>query len=221
MTKMLKTQYFTEKNIAATAKTMYHDLDKQYNLHKDKLNLSKSALLILDMQEFFHNEVSHAFIPSAQAIINPINSLAEKFIENNRPIVVTRHINTKANAKQMDYRWRDIITKDSEFSQIIPEINIPQANLVIKSQYDAFYNTQLDEILQNNDIEQVIITGVMTHLCCETTARSAFVHGYNVFFPIDGTATYNKVLHNATLTNLAHGFANITLINKMIDSING
>ena len=221
LAKMQKTQYFTEQNITTTAKAMYRRLDAQYNLHKDKLNLSKSALLVLDMQKFFHDEKSHAFVPSAKALIAPINSLARIFADNNRPVIITQHLNTLENANQMNYWWRDIITKESQFSKIIPEINILQDNVVIKTQYDAFYKTNLNKILQNNGIEQVIITGIMTHLCCETTARSAFVHGYNVFFPIDGTGTYNKDLHNATLTNLAHGFANITLIHKLIDSING
>jgi len=103
---------------------------------------------------------------------------------------------------------------------MLTDFNIPQAELIIKSQYDAFYDTNLHEILRKNNIEQVIITGVMTHLCCETTARSAFIRGYNVFFPIDGTATYNEDFHNATLTNLAHGFANITLINNLMQVFN-
>ena len=119
----------------------------------------------------------------------------------------------------MNHWWRDILTEDSEFSELIPEFDIPQVELIIKSQYDAFYNTNLNDLLQKNNIEQVIITGVMTHLCCETTARSSFVNGYNVFSPIDGTATYNEDFHLATLANLAHGFANITTIAKLYDKI--
>jgi len=218
---MEKTTYFTETTIDEIAKSMYRKLDSQFDLHKNRLEIPKSALLILDMQDFFHNENSHAFVPSAKAIIKPIKSLANLFINNKLPVIITKHINTKANAKQMDYWWRDILKQGGEFSQIISEFDLPKAELIIKSQYDAFYNTNLNDILQKNNIEQVIITGVMTHLCCETTARSAFVRGYNVFFPIDGTATYNEDFHNATLTNLAHGFANITLIEILIRAFNG
>ena len=213
---MKKTKYFAEHSIASTSKTMFGQLGNQFDLHQDKLLPPKAALLILDMQEFFHNKNSHAFVPSADAIIVPINSVVQKFSEYNRPIIITRHLNTNDNAKQMNYWWRDTITENGGFSQLISEFDIPQTNLIVKSQYDAFYNTNLDDILQKNNVEQVLITGVMTHLCCETTARSAFVHGYNVFFPIDGTATYNEQFHLATLTNLAHGFANITLIDKLI-----
>ncbi|MCJ7800804.1 MAG: cysteine hydrolase [Candidatus Marinimicrobia bacterium] len=215
---MGKNEYLTIEEISQKAKSIYQKLDSQFSLHKDNLVPQKAALLILDMQNFFHDKKSHAFIPSAGAIIKPIQSLANLFISNNRPVITTRHINTKNDAKQMDYWWRDILTEDSKFSQIISEFDLPKAKLIIKSQYDAFYNTNLNEILQKNNIEQVIITGVMTHLCCETTARSAFVRGYNVFFPIDGTVTYNKGFHIATLTNLANGFANITLIDKLKQS---
>lgn len=217
---MEKTKYFTETTIDESAKSMYQKLDGQIDLHKDQLIPANATLLILDMQEFFHNKNSHAFIPSSEAIIKPIKLLAEKFIENDLPVIVTRHINTKDNAKQMDYWWRDILTEGSEFSRLIPEFDIPRTKLIVKSQYDAFYNTNLNELLREKNIEQVIITGVMTHLCCETTARSAFMRGYNVFFPIAGTATYNEEFHLATLTNLAHGFANITLIETLIQAFN-
>jgi len=218
---MEKIKYFTDETISIEAEAIYQKLDNLFYLHKDQLILQKSALLILDMQEFFLNENSHAFIPSAQAIIKPINSLVKLFTNSNLPIITTKHINTIENAKQMDFWWRDILKEESEFSKIISEFDLPQVELIIKSQYDAFYNTNLNKILQKNNIEQVIITGVMTHLCCETTARSAFVRGYNVFFPIDGTATYNENFHNATLTNLAHGFSSITLIKNLLNAFNG
>lgn len=219
---MEKTKYFTKTTIDKNAKSMHKKLGSQLDLHKDQLIPAKTALLILDMQEFFFNKNSHAFIPSANAIVKPILTLANIFINNYLPIITTKHINTKENAKQMGNWWRDILIEESEFSQLILDIKeLPNTDLIIKSQYDAFYDTNLHKILKQKNIEQVIITGVMTHLCCETTARSAFVNGYNVFFPIDGTATYNEDFHNATLTNLAHGFANITLVEEMIKTIDG
>ena len=134
---MEKIEYFTETTIDENAKSMYRKLDRQFDLHKNRLEIQKSALLILDMQDFFHNESSHAFVPSAKAIIKPIKSLANLFISNKLPVIITKHINTKANAKQMDAWWRDILKEESEFSQLITDFDIPQAELTIKSQYDA------------------------------------------------------------------------------------
>ena len=56
----------------------------------------------------------------------------------------------------------------------------------------------------------------MTHLCCETTARVAFTRGYEVFFSIDGTATYNRKFHLGSLVNLAHGVAVPMLVDEII-----
>jgi len=48
------------------------------------------------------------------------------------------------------------------------------------------------------------------------TARSAFMRGFEVFFTIDGTATYNEGFHQATLLNLAHGFAKPVLVSELL-----
>jgi nicotinamidase-related amidase len=47
----------------------------------------------------------------------------------------------------------------------------------------------LEKILRAKGIQDLIISGMMTNLCCETTARDAFMRDYRVFFLIDGTAT--------------------------------
>jgi len=57
------------------------------------------------------------------------------------------------------------------------------------------YGTGLDELLKSRVIEEIIITGVMTYCCCETTARDAFMRDYRVFFVSDATATVNEELH--------------------------
>ena len=104
---------------------------------------------------------------------------------------------------------------------IVPEIDVSTGTLIQKSQYDAFYQTDLEKLLREKDVSQVIICGVMTHLCCETTARSAFMRGFEVFFPVDGTATYNLEFHRASLMNLAHGFAKIVLMKELSAIIRG
>lgn len=67
--------------------------------------------------------------------------------------------------------------------------------------------TNLEEKLKKMGVEEVIVSGVMTNLCCETTAREAFVRGFRVFFSTDATATTSEDLHQATLKNMAYGFA--------------
>jgi isochorismate hydrolase len=103
--------------------------------------------------------------------------------------------------------WSDLIRIENPQSGIILDFDFSNRYVLRKSQYDAFYQTTLDNMLHKKGVSQIVITGVMTHLCCETTARSAFVRGFEVFFIVDGTATYNEDHHMATLRNLSHGFA--------------
>ncbi len=205
---MKKTLYFTSENIENKAKKLIKEIDRK----QSDFCINKSALLVLDMQDFFLKESSHAFIPSSRAIIANIKRLVEFFYVNQQPVFFTKHLNNKKNAQMMDIWWKELIEKD----KIIDELNTDKSFIIEKNQYDAFYNTNLEKILKEKHIEQVVITGVMTHLCCETTARSSFVRGFEVFFIADSTATYNETFHKASLINLSHGFAIPTLTKEIV-----
>ena len=211
MGNLIKTKYFTKKNILKKSSSMLKQVKKVVNLKNLEYSFKKSAMLVLDMQKFFLSKESHAYIPSAEAIIPIINELITIYYEKNLPVIFTKHINTKENAGKMERWWRKLIKKENPLSKIVQNFYLSKGIVINKAQYDAFYNTELDKILNKNNVEQLIITGVMTHLCCETTARSAFIRGYDVFFLIDGTATYNEYFHIATILNLAHGFASLVL----------
>ncbi len=58
--------------------------------------------------------------------------------------------------------------------------------------------------------------GVVSNLCCETTARSAFVNNFNVIFLSDGNAARAKEFHDATIKNLEAGFATIMTCQEFI-----
>jgi isochorismate hydrolase len=110
--------------------------------------------------------------------------------------------------------WKDLIGPESLSGQLVSELDTSGGVVLAKSQYDAFFETPLEEILHTKKIRQVVICGVMTHLCCETTARSAFVRGFEV--TVDGTATYTQAFHQAALLNLSHGFAVPILVEEVL-----
>jgi isochorismate hydrolase len=203
----MKNTYFTNNSIDLKSLEMLKSLEDIRKREDPTFVPSRSALLILDMQRVFLEEDSHAFIPSALPIIPKIKKLASKFQKKNLPVIFTRHINNKEDAKLMADWWNGLITEKDEMSEIIPDLDLSNTLVIRKTQYDGFYQTHLEEILKERETSQIVITGVMSHLCCETTARSAFVRGYEVFFPINGTATYNEEFHRATVLNLSHGFA--------------
>ena len=84
--------------------------------------------------------------------------------------------------------------------------------IVTKHRYSAFYNTDLDTILRANGIRSVVITGVVSNVCVETTAREAFVRDYYVIVPNDAAAAYSLTDHEATLGNIDRFFGEISSI---------
>jgi len=217
----MKEHYFTIQSLERQARELYRQV---VNLSQNKTLEylpSRSALLVLDMQAYFLDTSSHAYIPSAEAILDGIVNLINEYFAHGRPVIFTQQINTVSNAGMMSIWWKDLITTQNPLHKIVPEIDLSMGSLIQKSQYDAFYQTSLEEMLHGKGVTQVVICGVMTHLCCETTARSAFMHGFEVIFPVDGTATYNLAYHKASLLNLAHGFASVVLMKDILEDIRG
>ena len=187
--------------------------------HSLQYPLESSALLVLDMQGYFLDPSSHAFIPSGRTIIPRLGELVKACSKRGMPVIFTRHLNSAQDAGQMATWWRELITVELPSSRVIPELDLSTGIVLEKSQYDAFYNTPLEGILRSKGVRQVIIGGVMTHLCCETTARSAFMRGFEVFFLVDGSATYHEGYHMASLLNLSHGFACLKLVKEIMGDL--
>ena len=216
---IVKEQYFSPSSIDVTAQKLLESAEKSTRKRPIISTMEQSALLVLDMQEYFLSDQSHAFVPSATAILPKVNALIKVCTPSGLPVILTRHINTPQNAGLMAVWWKDILTADMNLSRIAPRIDQQEAIVISKTRYDAFIYSPLEAILKKRKIRQVVICGVMTHLCCETTARSAFMRGYEVFFTVDGTATYNEAFHSAALLNLAHGFATPVLADTIISIV--
>ena len=211
----MKEAYFTP-SIDQWAREMLAEVRNFRERHRLRFIPERAALLVLDVQRYFLERTSHAYIPSAGAIVPKVKDLISAFSARGLPVVFTRHLNTEEDAGQMARWWRDLIKREDPSSELIPELNTEVGIVIEKSQYDAFYRTPLEKLLKGQEVEQVAICGVMAHLCCETTARAAFIRGFEVFFIIDGTATYNERFHRATLLNLAHGFAYPLLAEELL-----
>ncbi|HXG50116.1 MAG TPA: isochorismatase family cysteine hydrolase [candidate division Zixibacteria bacterium] len=82
----------------------------------------------------------------------------------------------------------------------------PSERVVIKHRYSAFINTDLNTVLRARGIESVLVTGVATNVCVETTARDAYMYDYYVTLIEDCSAAYDPKLHLATLENIRRHF---------------
>ncbi len=182
-----------------------------------KFSPEGAALVVIDMQEYFLNPKSHAFLPAGKAILPNLAALVSNFRAAKLPVIFTRYAVAEGeDAGAMARWWGDVLRENDPMAPIVPELTPAKGEPVLrKTQYDAFYGTNLEKILRANSVRRLAICGVMTDLCCETTARSGFVRGFDVFFCADATATASEVLHVSALKTLAHGFAEVVSCSEL------
>jgi nicotinamidase-related amidase len=102
--------------------------------------------------------------------------------------------------------WARNIIEDTPESEVHPSLEVRPGDIVIrKNVYSSFTSTKLESILRDLGVTDVVITGVMTNLCCESTARDAFCRNFRVFVPADATGTTCEELHCASLMNIGFG----------------
>lgn len=176
---------------------------RKLNTHHWTPRIRNTSILIIDMQEYFRTIL--------RPILDNILPLLQAAKEREISVFFTRHQHRLPEEPGMLGKWwADLILKDTPEANLLPELGpISEEKVIIKNTYSAFYKTVLDKKLKQGGIKDLVIGGVMTNLCCETTAREAFVRGYRVFFLADGTSTVNEDFHLATLKNLSYGFATL------------
>lgn len=171
-----------------------------------ELDLKETALLIVDMQNYFLSPNSHAYLPAGETIIENLNDLIDFFDDNDARIIYTRTVQEEGDEGVMDEWWNDIIREDST-AELDRRISV-KGDVITKPRYSSFHRTSLDQKLKG--VKNIVIGGVMTDMCCATTARDAFVRDYRVLFLADGTATATEQAHVSTLKALCHGIAEIS-----------
>ncbi len=183
-----------------------------YGKHQLSLNPATAALLVIDLQNYFVEPTSHSFLPAVSAVLPNVQKLIAVFRQFKRPVIYTTHVHKPdgSDAGIMGWWWGDMIREGHTEAEIHASIAPrPDERIIKKHRYSAFYNTDLETVLRCAKIEDLVICGVMTNLCCESTARDAYFRDYRVFFLADATATVCEEMHLATLINLSYGFAHV------------
>jgi isochorismate hydrolase len=187
---------------------------KPYRARKAVVDPKHTVFLAIDLQNYF-KRIAQPILP---IILKVIQSCRKVHI----PIIFTQHGHTRPDSDggTLSQWWGELIMAGTEDWKFLPEIVTKEEDIILpKKRYSAFFETDLDEKLRSRGIQDLIISGVMTNLCCETTARDAFMRNYRVFFLIDGTATRKRDLHLATLKNLGFGFAYLLTCNELIQML--
>jgi len=197
---------------------------------------AKPGLLIVDMQNDFVRVGAPMEVPQARDTISQHQQLIQHFRKLQRPIVYTRFLAGPERRLLWEFspklappilachaghkRFYADVHKTLECIEIIDELAPQPGDLVIdKLGYGAFHGTRLDDVLRQQGIESLIITGTVTQICVEESAREAFHYGYKTTLVSDAVSSYVPDLHTATLKNFALKFGWVSTASEVLQAL--
>lgn len=197
------------------------------------LNPQRTALINVDMQRCFIED-SPIAAPQGKAVLERINRLADACREAGILVVHTAHVyrqdgsNWGVAAELNPVVRTGIVTQGAPTAALHPELVVgPQDIRLEKCRYGAFQSTDLELILRSRGIDSVIVSGLVTNVCCDTTAREAMQRDFRVFFLSDGTGTVPfddipaETMQKVALATMARIVGQVISVADMMAKIRG
>ena len=203
-----------------------------------EVDWTRAGLLIVDYQNYSSNrdagltrmiierypDVAAYYVPRITEVTIPnTRRLLDAFRRAKREAVFTRHGALLQDGRDMVQRRRRrdqdalmatdrpaLWSKGTYEHEIISELTPLAHEMVIdKNASSPFNGTGIDQLLRNMNLETLVITGMATDMCVETTARDAADRGYNVIVVEDAVATFLPEHHDSALSALARVYTQI------------
>ena len=158
---------------------------------------SAAALVVIDLQKGI---VSLPTVHPASELIGRTAKLARTFRERGLPVVL---VNVTGRAPGRTDAGAPKFSFPADWSELVPELEQhPEDHVVSKQRWGAFIGTSLDEYLRQRGVTQVFLTGVATSAGVESTARSAYDHGYNVVLVVDAMTDRDADAHRLSIEKI-------------------
>jgi nicotinamidase-related amidase len=205
---------------------------KRGKLHVfDKFDPAKTALIVIDMQNFFVEEVETAI-----SICPNINQLADA-VRDKGGVVAWVQL-TVADGMDGPSLWpiyhdyfftpekmkahKDGLTKGSEGHAIFPDLIVKEEDIVaLKNRFSTFIqgSSDLHDRLQDKGIENLLVAGTATNFCCETSARDAMMIGYRTVMVSDANAARYDEDHLVGLTTIWQSFGDVRTTDECVNTL--
>lgn len=192
----------------------------------------KSALLIVDMQNAFlhpNGSLPRMGLDTSRTlrVIEPIKRLRLAFRDARLPVIYLQHIHG-ADGSDMG-RIAEVFppirglghcfegTWDAEFiDELKPEGG---DQIVKKSRFSGFYKTELEALLRKLHVDTLVVSGIATNICVESTIQDAFFRDYAVVVPREATASFTEEQEAGSFGNFAFAFAKVLSLEEVLASI--
>lgn len=200
----------------------------------DKLDPAKTALIVVDMQNgFLMKGVAHALCEEAIEIVPNINRLAEAVRKTGGMVVWIQtaatsetlqswSVNVEMNGPERTAQRFASLGPGTKGYELWAELDAkPDDFFVQKTRFSAFIqgSSNLEAVLRARGVDTVIITGTVTNVCCESTARDAMMRNFRTIMVTDANAATSDELHNASLSAFYLKFGDIMPTDMIIASL--
>jgi len=171
-----------------------------------RVDPTRSALIVVDMQNDFVKEGGTLVVPDAQATIPEIKTLLDLARESGMKVVFTQDTHNEGDPEWEI--WPEHVREGSWGWQVVDELQPLEDELVIrKVRYDAFYGTHLDHFLRVWEVDTLVLCGTVANICVHYTAASAALRWYDVIIPKDATSALDPFDLEASLRQTSFLFA--------------
>ena len=210
-------------------------LDRRGKTHVyDNLDPRKTALIVVDLQNgFMDEEVAIAYVPTAVEIVPNVNKLAAAVRRTGGKVVWIKMTFDEATiASWSEYfniltpakRARAIanMAPGARGHELYPTLEVkPEDEIVDKHRFSAFVqgSSDLPERLRAQGYDTVLITGTVTNVCCESSARDAMMLNFKTIMVSDANAARTDEEHNATLSTFLAIFGDVMDTDFLIERL--
>jgi len=191
---------------------------------------SRTALVVVDMQNYFMTEPYQAACPVGQEVVPNVNRLAAAVRKAGGKVIWVQNLAPAESLESWSVfqeRYTDAprttrmkqMQKDHHAFQLWPGLEVkPEDERVIKRRYSAFVqgSSNIENVLKDNGIETILVTGVATNVCCESTARDAMMLNFRTLMVSDGCATLTDQEHADTLGSFYLYFGDVQKTDEIV-----
>ena len=196
----------------------------------DVIDPHKTALVVVDMQNYFVKQGHQSEVPAAREIVPNINRLAAELRRRGGHVVGVRNGTNDTRESWSNYhnylQSRDRAERRLKSMEIgedgyefwhLNDIR-PEDGQITKKRYSAFIqgSSDIERHLRERGIDTILITGTATNVCCESTARDAMMLNFKVVMVADVCATYSDVEQNASLAAFYSNFGDVQTTDEAI-----
>jgi len=208
---------------------------RRYHLF-DRLDPARTVLVVIDMQSAFVEQGSPAEVPASRGIIANINRLAGEMRQLGATVIWVTHANIHTRAgSDWDLFFDNFVAADVRQSTIeslaptAPGQNVwremrvePDDVHIVKNRYSALIpgSSSLERVLRGLRIENVLVTGTKTNVCCEATGRDAMMMDFRVVMVSDCLAALSDDEHRASLETFIQQFGDVMTSDEALAVLN-